>query len=168
MGHQVEGVHEAAIVEDAIRHAVGVVIYFTAAERQGHAAALLLLLHTRHDSISEQNAHKSVSVLTRRASNTVNNLCFSVMSEVWTGAWWVSHLRARTLTRKPKRRPVSYFRGRYQAWLVFHSCYKGHYELSWRHEFGFKTTWVVLSFFLIFFFSRANISFMTFLNILKP
>lgn len=119
MGHQVEGVHEAAIVEDTLRHAVGVVTFFTAAERQGHAAALLLL-HTRLDSISEQNAHKSISALIRRVSNNVNNLCSSVMSELWTGAWWVSHPSAHTLKRKPKRRPVSYFRGHYQAWLVLH------------------------------------------------
>lgn len=80
MGDQVDGVHEAAIVEDAMRHAVGVVTLFTAAERQGHATTLLL--HTRLDSISEQNAHKSISVLIRRANNDVNILCFSMMSEV--------------------------------------------------------------------------------------
>lgn len=40
VGHQVEGVHEAAVVEHAQRHAVGAVALL-AAERQGHAAARL-------------------------------------------------------------------------------------------------------------------------------
>lgn len=46
VGHQVKGVHEAAVVEHAQRHAVGVVALLAAAERQGHAALCTAAAHT--------------------------------------------------------------------------------------------------------------------------
>jgi len=41
VGHQVEGVHEAAIVEHAALHAVGVERLVVSAEREGHGAGRL-------------------------------------------------------------------------------------------------------------------------------
>jgi len=41
VGHQVEGVHEAAVVEHAPLHAVGILPRVIAAEGQGHAHRLI-------------------------------------------------------------------------------------------------------------------------------
>lgn len=52
MGNQVESVHEAAIVQHARVHAVGVDTRVVAAKRQGHATAARLL-HASLESICE-------------------------------------------------------------------------------------------------------------------
>lgn len=41
VGNEVESVHEAAIVQDAIRHVVGIEMVVIAAKRQGHATTHL-------------------------------------------------------------------------------------------------------------------------------
>lgn len=55
MGNQVESVHETAIVQHALLHAVGIDTFVIAAKRQGHATTQLL--HTSLESISE-NMHR--------------------------------------------------------------------------------------------------------------
>lgn len=52
MGHQVESVHEAAIVQHALCHAVSIDTDVVAAKRQGHATTQLL--HTSLEPISEK------------------------------------------------------------------------------------------------------------------
>lgn len=51
MGNQVESVHEAAIVQHAHLHAVGIDTLVVAAKRQGHATTRLL--HTSLESICD-------------------------------------------------------------------------------------------------------------------
>lgn len=45
VGNQVESVHEAAIVQHALRHTVGVDSVVAAAKGQGHAATVLVHAH---------------------------------------------------------------------------------------------------------------------------
>lgn len=69
MGNQVESVHEAAIVQHAIRHTVGIATIVAAAKRQGHATTQLL--HARLDSIWENKntQRKTRDQLTQHKSN---------------------------------------------------------------------------------------------------
>lgn len=59
MGNQVERVHEAAIVQHALLHAVGIGTVVDATKRQGHANTAQLL-HTSLESICE---NKNISSL---------------------------------------------------------------------------------------------------------
>ena len=52
VGNEVESVHEAAIVQDAIRHVVGIEMVVIAAKRQGHATTHLL--HTSLESVCKK------------------------------------------------------------------------------------------------------------------
>ena len=52
VGNKVESVHEAAIVQDAIRHVVGIEMVVIAAKRQGHATTHLL--HTSLESVCKK------------------------------------------------------------------------------------------------------------------
>lgn len=62
VGNEVESVHEAAIVQHAVRHVVGIEMVVIAAKRQGHATTRLL--HTSLESVCEnKNTHVSLNCI---------------------------------------------------------------------------------------------------------